>query len=431
MLDKGVRRDPLTNTRLAQGENKLFTNWHVRREVTSFLERQPKDWTPSGWTDREVKPPKPTASLAGATEEVRTARERAVQVRVRTAAVAVGDRHLHSFLVLAALLTANVVVMVVSRRLTSAGGALIGPPFSPLVHGLPSGPAPPSPAPTPAQSPASLLPPVCEALLPEGVVVSDWLLPYPEPSAYHVDAVAYAAGRAVQYGSDPRLRVSYPPRRSPQQHCLSPRRCTMHEDRNPRLRITIAARYADWTTFVLLGWAMLWIAATTVWTFWSISVYWRCIPDRWRGAGDEELMLLPTASLSMLFTAPFWAIGATMLMQCAVASLAHTELELSPTSWSLHSTMLGGWELERSIGDIDDIAGFRAVGQTARWIAWPLGSMSLEAGDGAVLGSAVELATAQSGVHEFSRGLSEAGTKDLVRAALGYICRGQVLQHQV
>jgi hypothetical protein len=196
----------------------------------------------------------------------------------------------------------------------------------------------------------------------------------------------------------------------------------MHEDRNPRLRITIAARYVDWTTCVLLGWAMLWVAATTLWTCWSISVYCRCIPDRWRGQGEEELMLLPTASLSVLFTAPFWAIGATMLMQCAVASLAHTELELSPTTWSLHSTMPGGWELERSTGDIDDIAGFRAVGPTALWIAWPLGSLRAE--DKALLGSAVELATAQSGVHGFSHGLSEAGTEDLVNAALGYICRG-------
>lgn len=158
----------------------------------------------------------------------------------------------------------------------------------------------------------------------------------------------------------------------PKQYCLSPRRCTIHEDRNPRLRISIAPRYADWTTCVLLIWTCAWIAATTIWTGWSISVYWRWIPNRWRGDG-EDLLLLPTAALSVLFTAPFWAVSATLLMQCAVASLAHTEMELSQTSWYLHSTMPGGWQLERAMGDVDDIAGLTAV-DTTLWMPWPLGS---------------------------------------------------------
>jgi hypothetical protein len=537
-LDKGARRDPLTNTQLASGEQKLFTNWHVRREVTSYLQQQSSDWVPSGWKDRGVPPPQPTTSVSNATEEVRTARERAAarerrqqgrERRGRRAAeaAAIGDRHLQSFLILASLLTVNVVVCVVSRKLTSAGGALIGQPFSPLVHS-PS-PTPVTPSPTPAMEPASLLPPVCDAFLATAAAATatgaegepaeesaKWLLPFPDPSEYNLPAgpmesmesAAAAQGGgggrgrgrssspspppstpSVQYGSDRRLRVSYSQVQS-KQYCLSPRRCTMHEDRNPRLTITIAARYVDWTTCVLLGWSMLWIMATTVWTCWSISVYWRWIPDHWRGEGEEELLLLPTASLSVLFTAPFWAIGATMLMQCAVASLAHTELELSPTSWSIHSTMpglLGGWELERATGDLDEIVSLRAVDTTlwATAMPWPLGgsggsaaaaaaeaaeatTASSVSGDGsssgltglrtvgeaaALLGSgsAVELSTMPSSPHaqsagafhrlhggpggggggggghayEFSHGLSDAGTADLVKAALTYICRGQ------
>lgn len=178
-------------------------------------------------------------------------------------------------------------------------------------------------------------------------------------------------GTSVQYGSDRRLRVSYS-RVLPQQHCLSPRRCTIHDDRNPRLRISISARHPDWTICVLVMWTCLWIVATAFWTGWSITVYWRWVPRGWRGDG-EDLLLLPTAALSVLFTAPFWAISATLLLQCAVACLAHTEMELSPTSWSLHSTMPGGWELERAMGDVDDIASLGGV-DAALWMPWPLDS---------------------------------------------------------
>jgi hypothetical protein len=389
-LEKGTKRDPLTNTPLAKGERTLFTNWHVRREVAGFLERHP-NLTPSDWPDRLVPPPQPTTSVSNATEEVRTARERRRrrddrdEVLRRRAAVEAGHHQLQSFLILASLLSVNVVVCVLSRRITSSGATLVGHPFSSLVHSHSSGPATPS-MPTSAMAPAPLLPAVCDAFLREDAEHSTgssagaasgaslkWLLPLPDSG--ELGTSDRGAGVPVQYGSDRRLRLSYS-RFGPKQYCLSPRRCTIHEDHNPRLRISIAARYADWTTCVLFTCTFLWVAASTVWTSWSISVYWRWIPHRWRGDG-EDLLLLPTAAFSVLFTAPFWAISATLLLQCAVASLAHTEMELSHTSWSLVSTMPGGWELERAVGDVDDIVGLRAV-ETALWMPWPLNSASAD-----------------------------------------------------
>lgn len=368
----------------------MFTNWHVRREVAGFLERHP-NLTPSDWPDRLVPPPQPTTSVSNATEEVRTARERRRhrddrdEALRRRAANEAADHQLQSFIILASLLTVNVVVCVLSRRITSSGAALVGHPFSSLVHSHSSGPVTPL-MPTSALAPASLLPPVCDGFLKENAGYDTgpsagaasgtslkWLLPLSDSGEYSTSDSG--AGAPVQYGSDRRLRLSYT-RFGPQQYCLSPRRCTIHEDRNPRLRISIAARYADWTTFVLFTWTFFWVVASTVWTGWSTSIYWRMIPHRWRGDG-EDLLLLPTAAFSVLFTAPFWAISATLLLQCAVASLAHTEMELSHTSWSLVSTMPGGWELERAVGDVDDIVSLRAV-ETALWMPWPLNSAGVD-----------------------------------------------------
>lgn len=384
-LGKGTKRDPLTNTPLAKGERTLFTNWHVRREVAGFLERHP-NLTPSDWPDRLVPSPQPTTSVSNATEEVRITRERRRrredrdEVLRRRAAVQAGDHHqLQSFLVLASLLTMNVVMCVLSRQLVSSGGALVGHPFSSLVHSHSAGSATTSNRhrPTSAMSPASMLPPVCDTFLREDAahgkgssvgaasgVSLKWML---DSGEYRSSSSGVGA---VQYGSDRRVRLSYS-QVAPKQYCLSPRQCTIHEDHNPRLRISIGARYADWTTCVLFTWTFLWIVASTVWTSWSISVYWHWIPHRWRGDG-EDLLLLPTAAFSVIFTAPFWAISAALLLQCAVASLAHTEMELSYTSWSLVSTMPGGWELDRAVGDMDDIVGLRAV-DTALWM-WPRNS---------------------------------------------------------
>lgn len=491
-LDKGAKRDPLTNTPLAKGERRLFTNWHMRREVAGFLERHPH-LTPSDWPDRRVPPPQPTTSVSNATEEVRTARERATARERRRRHVegqvelwwwgraarpeAGGDRQLQSFLVLASLLTLNVVVCVLSRRITSSGATLIGHPFSPLVHSHSSGPVTSA---TSAMAPASVLPPVCDTFLRVDAAHGtgtepdtgtgtpswssrEWMLPLPESSG----GSGSRASAAVQYGSDRRLRVSYS-RVAPKQYCLSPRRCTIHEDRNPRLRISITARYADRTTCVLVMLTFAWVAASSVWTGWSISVYWRWIGRRWQGDG-EDLLLLPAAALSVLFTAPVWAVCATLLLQCAVATLAHTEMELSQTSWSLLSTMPGGWELERAIGDVDDIVGLRTV-DTALWMPWPLDSAGLDGtamtggthsefgldavwqqAHHALLGStAMEFSLAAKGQppsrfsesdefgqqeesqltrhYEFGHGLSKEGTSDLVNAALTYLCRRQSSQ---
>ena len=495
-LDKGAKRDPLTNTPLAKGERGLFTNWHVRREVASFLERHP-ELTPSDWPDRRLPPPQPTTSVSNATEEVRTARERATARERRRRHVeaqvelgwwgraagpeAGGDRRLQSFLVLASLMTVNVVVCLLSRRITSSGATLVGHPFSPVVHSHSSGPATSS-TPTSAMAPASLLPPICDSFLRVDAahgadadtdtgtgtpswLSREWMLPLPESGG----GSGSRASASVQYGSDRRLRVSYS-RVAAKQYCLSPRRCTIHEDRNPRLRISIGARYADWTTCVLVMWTFAWVVASSVWTGWSVSAYWRWIAHRWHRDG-EDLLLLPSAALSVLFTAPFWAVCATLLLQCAVASLAHTEMELSPTSWSLLSTMPGGWELERAIGDVDDIVGLTAV-DTALWMPWPLGNLGSdgtamtgdtrsELGPGtvwqqahhALLGStAMEFSLAAKGQppshfsesddfgqekgfqltrhYEFAHGLSKEGTADLVNAALTFLCHRQSSQER-
>lgn len=47
-------RDPLTNTVLPSTE--VRTNWGVRREVQTFLDRHP-DFLPEGWDSRELPPP--------------------------------------------------------------------------------------------------------------------------------------------------------------------------------------------------------------------------------------------------------------------------------------------------------------------------------------------------------------------------------------
>ena len=80
-------------------------------------------------------------------------------------------------------------------------------------------------------------------------------------------------------------------------------------------------------------------------------------------------MLLPTASLSVVFTAPFWAIGATLVMQCGVAAFARAELELAPTDWSMTVTVLG-FELDRASGDIDSVLGLSAVAGLGCLAAW-------------------------------------------------------------
>ena len=122
------RRDPLTNTKLAAGESALFTNWHVRREVASFLERQPSSWVPTGWPDRRPPSPKPTTSQSSS---------RPATAAAAAAEPALGDRQLQSFVVLASLLCINVVVCVLSRRLSSSQQPMLGQPFAPLMGAPP------------------------------------------------------------------------------------------------------------------------------------------------------------------------------------------------------------------------------------------------------------------------------------------------------
>ena len=408
------RRDPLTNTKLAAGESALFTNWHVRREVASFLERQPSGWVPTGWPDRRPPSPKPTTSQSSS---------RAATAAAAAAEPALGDRQLQSFVVLASLLCINVVVCVLSRRLSSSQQPMLGQPFAPLM-----GAPPPSPQPTLGQNlrhadaadpVAELLPPVCLPFIAARDV--DWGYPdHAAPRFPHSRTLPHVVrdGRLMPEPSDRRISVAY--YHSPaQQHCLSPRRCTTIEDRNVRMKIVTSPRLVDGTTLLLFAWAAVWLALTFVWSWWSLSIYWSLVPEAWRGEGeDDALMLLPTSSLSVVFTAPFWAIGATLVMQCGVAAFARAELELAPTDWSMTVTVLG-FELDRASGDIDSVLGLSAV-DVPVWVAWPLGGV--RDGDG---GTAFELDTREAR-HEFGQGLSRAGTQRIVDAALEYLCYGQL-----
>jgi len=57
--------DPLTNERLP--DDSLTTNWDMRRRIQAFLDAHPS-YTPEGWPDRTMPPPKPMLRTVSSTQ---------------------------------------------------------------------------------------------------------------------------------------------------------------------------------------------------------------------------------------------------------------------------------------------------------------------------------------------------------------------------